>query len=74
MIGLKLLILNPFYVKIWIKLANTFKKLFEINHQSDYYYFFQLCFYNINELNKHGYINRSEVVHKQKSIYQEWVC
>lgn len=45
----------------------------ETNENSSNKKYFTICYHYVNELNKHGYVNRSEVINKQKLNYQKWV-
>ena len=61
--------MHPYSIHLWINLANKFNVNENIAHKK----YFTICYHYINELVKHGYINRSEIINKQKHIYIQWV-
>ena len=70
----KMLTLHPMYIQLWIKLAKCFDLKATEDTDEKMKLYFDLCCLFVIEMNKHGYINKSEIMQKQKRFYQDWVC
>lgn len=72
--------MHPLMCGLWIKLADIIinkidkndDKILEIGTQNLKKYL-AICFLIVKEINKHGYAQRSELVHNHKIKQKNWV-
>ena len=84
----KLIYLHPWFIQLWIKLANTLLAQISVviatneatndvyddePNKSQLISYLTSCYCVIKEIHKHGYAHRSELVSKQKAMHSKWV-